>query len=173
MGEPSRVEEPPKSRRATTLSPYCPRGSRGSLTMCGIAGILDTKGRKVDESLVRRFTEALGHRGPDGEGYYSDGSVSLGHRRLAIVDLAGGRQPMSNEDGTVTVVLNGEIYNFRELRMRLEGVGHRFTTRSDTEVLLHAYEQYGEACLDELRGMFAFAVWDRAQQTLFLARDRL
>ncbi len=141
--------------------------------MCGIAGILDTQGRAVEQSLVRRLCEALGHRGPDGDGYYADGPVALGHRRLAILDLAGGRQPMSNEDGTVWVILNGEIYNFAELRTRLEAVGHRFATRSDTEVLVHAYEQYGEACVNELRGMFAFGVWDRPRQTLFLARDRI
>lgn len=140
--------------------------------MCGIAGILDVRGQVVEQSLVRRLCEALGHRGPDGEGYYADGPVALGHRRLAIVDLAGGRQPMSNEDGTVWVISNGEIYNFAELRTRLEALGHRFATRSDTEVLVHAYEQYGEACVSELRGMFAFAVWDRPRQTLFLARDR-
>ena len=141
--------------------------------MCGIAGILDAQGRVVEEFLVRRLCEALGHRGPDGEGYHTDGPVSLGHRRLAILDLAGGRQPMSNEDGTVWVTFNGEIYNFAELRRRLEALGHRFATRSDTEVLLHAYEQYGEACVNELRGMFAFAVWDRPRQTLLLARDRI
>jgi asparagine synthase (glutamine-hydrolysing) len=141
--------------------------------MCGIAGILDMQGRAVEPFLVHRLCEALGHRGPDGEGYYADGPVALGHRRLAIVDLAGGRQPMSNEAGTVQVILNGEIYNFRELRTRLEGRGHRFATRTDTEVLLHAYEQHGEACVNELRGMFAFAVWDRPRRTLFLARDRV
>src|SRR6266851_154671 len=141
--------------------------------MCGIAGLLDAQGRAVEQSLVRRLCEALGHRGPDGEGYYTDGPVALGHRRLAILDLAGGRQPMSNEDGTVWVILNGEIYNFCGLRTRLEALGHRFATRSDTEVLVHAYEQYGAACVNELRGMFAFAVWDRPRQTLFLARDRI
>ena len=141
--------------------------------MCGIAGILDGQGRAVEQPLVRRLCEALGHRGPDGEGYYTDGPVALGHRRLAILDLAGGGQPMSNEDGTLRVVLNGEIYNFGELRTRLEGLGHRFATRSDTEVVVHAYEQYGEACVSQLRGMFAFAVWDHRRQTLFLARDRI
>ena len=141
--------------------------------MCGIAGIMDTQGRAVEQSLVGRLCEALDHRGPDGEGYYTDGPVALGHRRLAILDLAGGVQPMSNEDGTVWVIFNGEIYNFCELRTRLERLGHRFATRSDTEVLVHAYEQYGEGCVNELRGMFAFAVWDRPRQTLLLARDRI
>jgi len=121
---------------------------------------------------MHRLCEVLAHRGPDDEGYYITGPVALGQRRLAILDLAGGRQPMSNEDGTVWITFNGEIYNFRDLRARLEGLGHRFATRSDTEVIVHAYEQYGPACVKELRGMFAFAVWDQPRETLFLARDR-
>jgi len=141
--------------------------------MCGIAGVVDTRGRPVEPLLVRRLCEVLGHRGPDDEGYYVNGPVALGQRRLAILDLAGGRQPMSNEDGTVWVTFNGEIYNFQELRERLEGLGHRFATRSDTEVIVHAYEQYGPGCVKELRGMFAFALWDQPRQTLILARDRV
>jgi asparagine synthase (glutamine-hydrolysing) len=113
------------------------------------------------------------HRGPDDEGYYVNGPVALGHRRLAIVDLAGGRQPMSNEDGTVWITFNGEIYNFGELRHRLEGLGHRFATSSDTEVIVHAYEQYGVDCVKELRGMFAFALWDQRSKMLMLGRDRV
>ena len=141
--------------------------------MCGIAGVVDTRGRVAQLGLVRRLCEVLGHRGPDDEGYHADGPVALGQRRLAILDLAGGRQPMSNEDGTVRITSNGEIYNFRELQQRLAGLGHRFATRSDTEVIVHAYEQYGLECLKELRGMFAFALWDQPRQTLLLARDRV
>ena len=140
--------------------------------MCGIAGIVDLQARPVELALMHRLCEVLAHRGPDDEGYYITGPVALGQRRLAILDLAGGRQPMSNEDGTVWITFNGEIYNFRDLRARLEGLGHRFATRSDTEVIVHAYEQYGPACVKELRGMFAFAVWDQPRETLFLARDR-
>ena len=141
--------------------------------MCGIAGIVDLQSRPVDAALVRRLCDVLVHRGPDDEGYYVNGPVALGQRRLAILDVAGGRQPMSNEDGTVWITFNGEIYNFRELRQRLEGLGHRFATRSDTEVVVHAYEQYGPDCVKELRGMFAFALWDRRARTLMLARDRV
>jgi len=141
--------------------------------MCGIAGIVDLQARPVEPSLVRRLCDVLAHRGPDDEGYYIKGPVALGQRRLAILDLAGGRQPMGNEDSTVWITFNGEIYNFRELRARLEGLGHRFATRSDTETIVHAYEQYGPACVKELRGMFAFALWDEPRQTLLLARDRV
>jgi asparagine synthase (glutamine-hydrolysing) len=141
--------------------------------MCGTAGIVDLWARAVEPSLVRRLCDVLVHRGPDDEGYYVNGAVALGQRRLAILDLAGGRQPMGNEDGTVWITFNGEIYNFRELRARLEGLGHRFATRSDTEAIVHAYEQYGPACVKELRGMFAFALWDQPRQTLLLARDRV
>ena len=141
--------------------------------MCGIAGVVDTRGRAVEPGLARRLCEVLAHRGPDDEGYYVSGPAALGQRRLAILDLAGGRQPMSNEDGTVWITFNGEIYNFRELRQRLEGLGHRFATRSDTEAIVHAYEQYGASCVKELRGMFAFALWDQQRQTLLLARDRV
>jgi asparagine synthase (glutamine-hydrolysing) len=140
--------------------------------MCGIAGVVDLKGRPVDPLLVRRLCDPLVHRGPDDQGYFVDGPVALGQRRLAILDLAGGRQPMSNEDGTVWVTFNGEIYNFRELRRRLEGLGHRFATSSDTEVIVHAYEQYGADCVKELSGMFAFGLWDQRNRTLMLGRDR-
>jgi asparagine synthase (glutamine-hydrolysing) len=141
--------------------------------MCGIAGVLDLRRRPVERELVRRLCGPLRHRGPDDEGYHVDGPVGLGHRRLAILDVAGGRQPMSNEDGTVWITFNGEIYNFEELRPRLEAHGHRFATRSDTEVIVHAYEQDGPECVTQLRGMFAFALWDRPRATLLLARDRL
>lgn len=141
--------------------------------MCGIAGILQTDGAAVDPDVLRRVNSAISHRGPDGEGYWIEGPVGLAHRRLSIIDLAGGTQPLGNEDGRVQVTFNGEIYNYRELRSRLEGLGHRFKTESDTEVIVHGWEQWGEACVTELRGMFAFAIWDRGQRQLFLARDRV
>jgi asparagine synthase (glutamine-hydrolysing) len=141
--------------------------------MCGIAGIADLAGRPCDPGLVRKLCAELGHRGPDEEGYYVNGQIGLGQRRLAILDVAGGRQPMSNEDESVWVTFNGEIYNFKELRQDLEKLGYRFATRSDTEVIVHAYEAYGTDCLKRFRGMFAFALWDQSAQTLFLARDRV
>jgi asparagine synthase (glutamine-hydrolysing) len=142
--------------------------------MCGIAGIFDLRGRgEADRALLRRMTEILGHRGPDGDGFYYAPGLGLGHRRLAIVDLATGDQPQFNEDGTVCVVFNGEIYNFQPLMAELASLGHIFRTRSDTEVIVHAWEQWGEACLDHFNGMFAFALWDERRESLFLARDRL
>ncbi len=142
--------------------------------MCGIAGIFDIVGRdEVDGALLRHMTDALAHRGPDGEGFYSAAGIGLGHRRLAIIDLAGGEQPLFNEDRTVCVVFNGEIYNFQPLMKELARLGHRFRTRCDTEVIVHAWEEWGEACLDRFNGMFAFALWDGRSETLFLARDRL
>lgn len=141
--------------------------------MCGIAGILGTDRAPVDPALLARMTDALRHRGPDDEGHYCAGPIGLGQRRLSIIDLATGHQPLSNEDGSVWVVFNGEIYNYRELRPELEKQGHRFATHSDTEVIVHAYEQYGPDCLRRFRGMFAFAIWDARQRTLFLARDRV
>src|SRR3990172_10407336 len=137
--------------------------------MCGIAGYVGPG----DRALLERMAQALRHRGPDDEGYWVGPGAGLGMRRLAIIDLPGGRQPMSNEDGSLNLVFNGEIYNFRELRSDLAQRGHRFRTRSDTEVILHAYETFGEACVDRLRGMFAFALWDAPRGRLFLARDRL
>jgi asparagine synthase (glutamine-hydrolysing) len=141
--------------------------------MCGIAGIVDLGGRQVEPALLKRLCDHLAHRGPDTEGFHFMGVAALGHRRLSIIDLAAGRQPMGNEDGTVWVTFNGEIYNFHALRDRLEQLGHRFVTHCDTEVIVHAYEQYGPACVDHFRGMFAFAVWDEPNRTLFLARDRV
>jgi asparagine synthase (glutamine-hydrolysing) len=141
--------------------------------MCGIAGIVDLKRRPVERPLLERLCAQLAHRGPDDQGIYLNCSAGLGQRRLSIIDLGGGRQPMANEDGTVWVTFNGEIYNFQELRDRLEQRGHRFATRSDTEVLVHAYEEYGVSAVEHLRGMFAFAVWDQRHEQLFLARDRL
>jgi asparagine synthase (glutamine-hydrolysing) len=141
--------------------------------MCGIAGILDLKGRGVGRPSVERLCAKLVHRGPDEGGSYADGCVALVQRRLSIIDLSGGHQPMGNEDGTVWITFNGEIYNFQELRPELERQGHRFATSSDTEVILHAYEQHGEDCLSRFRGMFAFAIWDANRRRLFLARDRV
>jgi asparagine synthase (glutamine-hydrolysing) len=142
--------------------------------MCGIAGIFDCERRsEIDRALLRRMTGALAHRGPDGDGFYDAPGIGLGHRRLAIIDLAGGDQPIFNEDGTVCVVFNGEIFNFQPLMAELAALGHRFRTRSDTEVIVHAWEEWQEACLDRFNGQFAFALWDARTETLFLARDRL
>jgi asparagine synthase (glutamine-hydrolysing) len=141
--------------------------------VCGIAGILNLDRRPVERALIKRMTDAIAHRGPDAEGRLVDGHVGLGNRRLAIIDLSpAGAQPMTTESGDLVVTYNGEIYNFRELRAELERLGRRFRSRSDTEVLLQAYEEWGEACLDRFNGMFAFAVWDRRRRELFLARDR-
>ncbi len=141
--------------------------------MCGITGILQFDGSPVSEPELHRMTDRLRHRGPDGAGYRIVGRAGLGHRRLSIIDLAGGAQPMSNEDGTVWITFNGEIYNYQELEPELRALGHRFRTSSDTEVIVHAYEEWGEACVERLRGMFAFAIWDQPRGKLFLARDRL
>jgi len=142
--------------------------------MCGICGKLNFDGdRPVPENLIRGMSEALKHRGPDENGLYLDRNVGFGHRRLKVIDLGTGRQPMSNEDGTVWIVLNGEVYNYRELRADLDGNGHRFRTQSDTEVILHLYEDEGADCVHKLRGMFAFALWDANRRRLVLARDRL
>lgn len=141
--------------------------------MCGIAGFVNRDpARPADASLLQRMTRSLVHRGPDEEGYFTAGCVGLGMRRLRIIDLAGGKQPISNEDGSVWIVFNGEIYNFLELRRELESRGHRLTTHSDTEVIVHLYEERGAECVQALRGMFAFAIWDANTQTLVLARDR-
>lgn len=140
--------------------------------MCGIVGILDLAS-SPEQGLIERMNRIMHHRGPDGEGYYLDGPIALGHRRLSIIDLAGGKQPLSNEDGTIWVTFNGEIYNFQGLRDELIEKGHRFSTRSDTETIVHAYEEYGESCVERFRGMFSFAVWDGRIKRLFIARDRL
>lgn len=136
--------------------------------MCGICGFVGVE----EEGLLERMTAALAHRGPDGEGHMRDGSAALGHTRLSIIDVAGGAQPIDNEDGALTLVCNGEIYNHRELRAELEAKGHRFRTHSDNEVLLHLYEEHGADCARFLNGMFAAAIWDRPRQRLFLVRDR-
>lgn len=145
--------------------------------MCGIAGYFDGPRSRAEAptapGVLVSMTDTLEHRGPDGEGHYERDGVGLGHRRLSIVDLAGGAQPMGNEDGAVQVVFNGEIYNHRELRPALEAKGHRFRTTSDTEVLVHLWEEHGPPMVEHLNGMFAFAIWDARSETLFLARDRL
>jgi asparagine synthase (glutamine-hydrolysing) len=142
--------------------------------MCGIAGILKLDPREtVEEARLKRMRDVLRHRGPDGEGLWIDGPIGLGHRRLAIVDVEGGQQPMANEDATVWITYNGEIYNHAALRPGLEAKGHRYQTRSDTETILHLYEEDGDSCVERLQGMFAFALWDRPRQRLLLARDRL
>ena len=140
--------------------------------MCGISGVVDLGGGPVGKGELAPVNDALRLRGPDDEGYFSDGVCALGHRRLSIIDLAGGHQPMANENDTVEVVLNGEIYNFTELRPRLEALGHKFATRSDTEVIVHGYEEWGEDVVNHLDGMFAFALWDRTRRRLLIARDR-
>jgi asparagine synthase (glutamine-hydrolysing) len=127
----------------------------------------------VNQELLQRMNETLVHRGPDGGGFHYEPGVGLGHRRLSIIDVSGGQQPMSNEDRSVWVVFNGEIYNYQELRQTLEGCGHRFSTGSDTETIVHGYEEYGDSCVGHLRGMFAFALWDARQNRLFIARDRV
>ncbi len=141
--------------------------------MCGIAGVMERdRARPADPAVVRAMMDALAHRGPDDEGTHFDGAVGLGHKRLSIIDLSTGHQPLTNEDGSLWIIFNGEIYNYLELRRDLTR-NHTFRTHSDTEVLLHLYEESGERCLERLNGMFAFAIWDARQQRLFAARDRL
>src|SRR6185295_12437988 len=161
--------------------------------MCGICGVIDFSESADAAGIVRRMNPTMVHRGPDDEGYLDGGELaplSLGMRRLSIIDIEGGHQPIFNEDGTVGVVLNGEIYNFQELQQQLKDRGHTFRTRSDSEVIAHAYEEWGAACVERFEGMFALAVWDgrgtssefrvpnsessaSGGGTLFLARDRL
>jgi asparagine synthase (glutamine-hydrolysing) len=141
--------------------------------MCGICGIFDFSGRPIDAELLQKMNSSINHRGPDGDGTYLFRNIGLGHRRLSIIDVAGGAQPIGNEDGSVQVVFNGEIYNFIEIRKELEALGHRFTTRSDTEVIVHAFEQWGKDCVKRFNGMFAFALLDTRTRELFLARDHL
>jgi asparagine synthase (glutamine-hydrolysing) len=141
--------------------------------MCGIAGLVSWSGAPPSIDHVRAMCDVMVHRGPDDHGYYHDAQAALGMRRLSIIDLRTGHQPVSNEDGTVWVVLNGEIYNFKELRAELEGRGHRFSTTSDTETIVHLYEDLGPRAVEKMRGMFAFAVWDTRRRELLLCRDRL
>jgi asparagine synthase (glutamine-hydrolysing) len=142
--------------------------------MCGIAGKLNfDPARGVDRDRLAAMTSSIAHRGPDSDGFFVSDGVGLGHRRLSIIDLATGDQPLCNEDGTTWVVFNGEIYNFAEIRQELEAAGHRFRTHSDTEVIVHAYEQWGESSVERFRGMFAYALWDGRRRRLVLVRDRL
>src|ERR1700688_374793 len=134
--------------------------------MCGIAGTVQRR-KPAELSMVKAMCDEIRHRGPDDEGYHVDNGCILGMRRLSIIDLATGHQPMSNEDGSVWVVFNGEIYNYQELRGWLLTQGHKFKTQSDTEVIVHLYEELGEGCVERLRGMFAFAIWDERERTLF------
>src|SRR5450631_1133448 len=139
--------------------------------MCGIAGIVGTLDPQGSD--IAAMLQALAHRGPDGEGIFNDGLAALGHRRLSIIDLEGGRQPLRNVEGIIWLVCNGEIYNYVELRSQLEARGHRFVTHSDCEVIIGLYEAYGDRLLEHLRGMFAFALWDTRKQRLLAARDHL
>jgi asparagine synthase (glutamine-hydrolysing) len=144
--------------------------------VCGIAGFAGNNDRLSDDErteVLERMCRVIRHRGPDDQGSLVAAGVALGMRRLSIIDLAGGHQPISGEDGSVTVVFNGEIYNYREIQAELEAKGHTFRTSSDTETIVHSYEEYGAACVDQLRGMFAFALWDESKRRLFIARDRL
>src|SRR5262245_6830749 len=151
-----------------------PRRAQRIEHMCGIAGIAKLDPREiVDAARLKRMRDVLRHRGPDGEGLWIDGPVGLGHRSLAIVGVTGGLQPMCNGDGTAWITYNGEIYNHSALRAELEQRGHRYRTRSDTETILHAWDEWGEGSVEHLRGMFAFALWDAERRRLFLARDRL
>lgn len=142
--------------------------------MCGIAGVLYFDGTAAQPEILKNMTDVIAHRGPDGEGVYTSGAVGLGHRRLAILDLSpAGKQPMSNEDGTIWVTFNGEIYNFGEVRRELSDRGHKFRSLTDTEVIVHAYEEWGTDCLKRFNGMFAFGLWDEQKRRLWLVRDRL
>jgi asparagine synthase (glutamine-hydrolysing) len=142
--------------------------------MCGITGIVDLREKRpINQSLIRDMNETLSHRGPDGDGYHFEPGIGFGHRRLSIIDLEGGKQPLYNEDETVVLTYNGEIYNFQELATELQALGHVFRTHCDTEVVVHAWEQWGTKCLERFNGMFAFALWDRNQETFFLVRDRI
>ena len=141
--------------------------------MCGIAGIFNLNGEPVSPVILRKMTDAIAHRGPDGEGFYSDGFIGLGHRRLAIIDLSpAGHQPMLSQDGQVILSFNGEVYNFQELRIELEALGYQFRSRTDSEVVLYSWVEWGTACVKRFNGMFAFAIWDKREQALFLVRDR-
>ena len=138
--------------------------------MCGIAGFVNKNIKNKDE-VIKKMADRIKYRGPDGEGYFIDDDVALAHRRLSIIDLSTGSQPMYNEDNSIVIVFNGEIYNFVELKDELKGKGHKFKNKSDTEVIIHGYEEWGKNVVEHLRGMFAFAIWDQNTKTLFMARD--
>ena len=142
--------------------------------MCGICGIFHPeRTRRVNRDLLAGMNQQIVHRGPDDDGFFVEENVGLAMRRLSIIDIQTGHQPLSNEDGNVWIVFNGEIYNHQDLRKDLESRGHRYRTKSDTETIVHLYEEYGSECVEHLRGMFAFAIWDRRKRRLFIARDRL
>jgi len=141
--------------------------------MCGICGIFDPSQQNIQQQKIQTMNDTLIHRGPDGEGIFIDNSIALGHRRLAIIDVEGGKQPIFNENQTIALVCNGEIYNHHPLREKLQQQGHKFRTKSDSEVIVHLYEELGERCVDQLQGMFAFALWDSKKNQLLLARDRI
>src|SRR5215471_15682038 len=141
--------------------------------MCGIAGTFTFDGAPADRGILQRMIGSLAHRGPDGIGIHIGSGAGLAHARLSIIDLAGGSQPMCNEDGTLWITFNGEIFNYVELREELIAKGHRFSTRCDTEVILHLYEEKGEDCVHDLNGQWAFAIWDDQRRRMFLSRDRL
>src|SRR5512133_3689491 len=142
--------------------------------MCGIAGVVSSETSDyIEESTIQRMCQAIVHRGPDDQGIFVKGGTGLGMTRLSIIDLSGGHQPIFNEDRSIWIVFNGEIYNFQELRPELESRGHRFSTNSDTEVIVHLYEEMGADCVTKLRGMFGFALYDERHRRLLLARDRL
>ena len=140
--------------------------------MCGIAGIIRKDGLAVEEEILHRMSDAMRERGPDGEGFFVQGPLALVHRRLSIIDLEGGAQPIANEDNSILIVVNGEIYNYRDLTRSLMLKGHRFRTHSDSECVLHAYEEYGDSFPEHLEGMFALAILDLRKNKLLLARDR-
>ncbi len=137
--------------------------------MCGIVGFVNKDKNKLE--TIKKMGDRIKHRGPDDEDYYVDESVALAHRRLSIIDLASGRQPMENENGSLVIVFNGEVYNYKELQKELKSCGHKFKTNCDTEVILHGYEEWGKEMPTHLRGMFAFAIWDKTKKSLFCARD--
>ena len=142
--------------------------------MCGICGVVSFQPIcPIDRSVLQRMNASIRHRGPDDEGYYQDAQASLAMRRLSIIDLHTGQQPISNETGDMWVVYNGEIYNFKDVRAELERRGHIFKTQTDTEIIVHAYEEYGDECVKHFNGMFAIALWDARKRRLFLARDRV
>src|SRR4051812_11487757 len=182
MGSAPPAPEPRRSHPGGRRADRSRRSARGSRTernsaMCGIAGGVVNPKSLMTGATLERMLQVIEHRGPDGHGARqfagpADWRVFLGHRRLAIIDPDGARQPMCDDAAQLALTFNGEIYNFRELRSQLEAMGHRFTRDSDTEVLLRAYQQWGEQCAERLRGMFAFAIWDGRNQRLFMARDR-
>src|SRR5574338_503753 len=141
--------------------------------MCGICGISHSDRRRPERGVLEKMNAALAHRGPDSDGFHLDAGIGLAMRRLAIIDVSGGDQPISNEDGSVWIIFNGECYNYPDMRAELERRGHHLATATDTECIVHFYEDEGDACITRLRGMFAFALWDASRRRLLLGRDRL